>query len=293
MDILTVEGLSKSFGGVRALRDVSLSLRAGEIRAICGENGAGKSTLVKLLMGIFTPDAGSIAIDGVRQTMRGPQYAQALGLGLVAQELSLAPRLSVLDNIWLGSADVPVFHRRRDLRGRAHNALETLGAGDWDLDTPVSALSIGQQQLVEIARLLARNARLLILDEPTATLTDNEISRIIDVLKTLKARGHAILYISHRLGEVFDLCDTVTVLRNGEHVATRQVRDITRDQLIELMLGRPFGDMYPASAAGPDAGQALVVETLNVDGIVQDLSLVAPRGKILASPGRSALAPMW
>src|SRR4051812_36993287 len=221
--------------------------------------------------GHFTPDAGSIAIDGVRQTMRGPQHAQALGLGLVAQELSLAPRLSVLDNIWLGSADVPVFHRRRHLRRRAQNALETLGAGDWDLDTPVSALSIGQQQLVEIARLLARNARLLILDEPTATLTDNEISRIIDVLKTLKARGHAILYISHRLGEVFDLCDTVTVLRNGEHVATRQVRDITRDQLIEFMLGRPFGDMYPASAAGPDAGQALVVETLNVDGIVQDL----------------------
>src|SRR4029077_2994445 len=126
MDILTVEGLSKSFGGVRALRDISLSLRAGEIRAICGENGAGKSTLVKLLMGIFTPDAGSIAIDGVRQTMRGPQYAQALGLGLVAQELTLAPRLSVLDNIWLGSADVPVFHRRRDLRRRAHNAPETM-----------------------------------------------------------------------------------------------------------------------------------------------------------------------
>ncbi|MGZ5844644.1 MAG: ATP-binding cassette domain-containing protein, partial [Xanthobacteraceae bacterium] len=121
MDILTVEGLSKSFGAVRALRDVSLSLRAGEIRAICGENGAGKSTLVKSLMGIFTPDAGSIAIDGVRQTMRGPQYAQALGLGLVAQELSLAPRLSVLDNIWLGSSEVPVFHRRPALRRRARD----------------------------------------------------------------------------------------------------------------------------------------------------------------------------
>ena len=286
MGILTVEGLSKSFGGVRALRDVSLSLRAGEIRAICGENGAGKSTLVKSLMGIFTPDAGSIAIDGVRHTMRSPQQAQALGLGLVAQELSLAPRLSVLDNIWLGSADVRLFHRRRDLRRRARTALEILGAGEWDLDTPVSALSIGQQQLVEVARLLARDAQILILDEPTATLTDTEIARILDVLKTLKARGHAILYISHRLGEVFDLCDTVTVLRNGEHVATRQVPDITREQLIELMLGRPFGDMYPVGAAGPDTGDALVVEGLNVAGSVQDLSLVAPRGKILCIAGQ-------
>ena len=278
MDILTVEGLSKSFGGVRALRDVSLSLRAGEIRAICGENGAGKSTLVKSLMGIFTPDAGSIAIDGVRQTMRRPQHAQALGLGLVAQELSLAPRLSVLDNIWLGSSEVPVFHRRRALRQRARAALETLGAGDWDLDIPASALSVGQQQLVEIARLLARNARLLILDEPTATLTDTEIARILAVLKTLKARGHTVLYISHRLGEVFDLCDTVTVLRNGEHVVTRPVRDMTRERLIESMLGRPFGDMYPASAAGPDIGDALLVDKLNVAGMVRNLSLVAPRG---------------
>ena len=286
MDILTVEGLSKSFGGVRALRDVSLSLRAGEIRAICGENGAGKSTLVKSLMGIFTPDAGSIAIDGVRQTMRRPQHAQALGLGLVAQELSLAPRLSVLDNIWLGSSEVPVFHRRRALRQRARAALETLGAGDWDLDIPASALSVGQQQLVEIARLLARNARLLILDEPTATLTDTEIARILAVLKTLKARGHTVLYISHRLGEVFDLCDTVTVLRNGEHVVTRPVRDMTRERLIESMLGRPFGDMYPASAAGPDIGDALLVDKLNVAGMVRNLSLVAPRGKILCIAGQ-------
>src|SRR5258705_6907983 len=151
---------------------------------------------------------------------------------------------------------------------------------------PASALSIGQQQLVEIARLLARNARLLILDEPTATLTDTEIARILDVLKTLKARGHAVLYISHRLGEVFDLCDTVTVLRNGEHVATRPVRDMTRERLIELMLGRPFGDMYPAPAAGPDIGDAVVVDKLNVAGMVRDLSLVAPRGKILCIAGQ-------
>jgi ribose transport system ATP-binding protein/rhamnose transport system ATP-binding protein len=286
MDILTVEGLSKSFTGLSALCDVSLTLRPGEIRAICGENGAGKSTLVKLLMGIFAPDAGSIAIDGVRQTIRGPRHAQALGLGLVAQELSLAPRLSILDNIWLGSADVPVFHRRRDLRQRARDALAILGAGAWDLDLPVSALSIGQQQLVEIARLLARNTRLLILDEPTATLTDSEIARILEVLKALRAQGHAILYISHRLGEVFELCDSVTVLRNGEHVATKMVRDITREQLIELMLGRPFGDMYPGSAAAPQAGDVLVVDGLVVPGIVHQVSLAAPRGKILCIAGQ-------
>src|SRR5262249_52014727 len=144
-----------------ALRDVSLTLRAGEIRAICGENGAGKSTLVKLLMGLFAPDAGTIAIDGERRIVHGPREAQVLGLGLVAQELSLAPRLSILDNIWLGSGDVPLLYRRRALRQRAQAALDTVGAGDWDLDTPVGALGIGQRQLVEIARLIARNARLL------------------------------------------------------------------------------------------------------------------------------------
>ena len=286
MDILSVEGLSKSFAGSSALRDVSLSLRGGEIRAICGENGAGKSTFVKLLMGIFAPDRGTITIDGVRQTIRSPQQAQGLGLGLVAQELSLAPRLSILDNIWLGSADVPVFHRRRRLRHRARQALETLGAGAWDLDLPVSALSIGQQQLIEIARLLARNTRLLILDEPTATLTDTEIARILGVLKTLAAQGHAILYISHRLGEVFDLCDSVTVLRNGEHIANRSVRDITRGELIELMLGRPFGDMYPDASPPADADDAVVVQNLNVAGVVHDVSLVAPRGKILCIAGQ-------
>jgi ABC-type sugar transport system ATPase subunit len=286
MDILSVEGLSKSFAGLSALRDVSLALHAGEIRAVCGENGAGKSTLVKLLMGIFSPDAGSIAIDGERRTIRGPQQAQGLGLGLVAQELSLAPRLSILDNIWLGSADVPLFHRRRVLRTRAQQALDMVGAGAWDLDMPVSALSIGQRQLVEIARLLARKARLLILDEPTATLTDSEIARILAVLKALKAQGHAILYISHRLGEVFELCDSVTVLRNGEHVATRDVRDITREQLIELMLGRPFGEMYPAASASAGSSDAVVVEKLNVAGTVHNVSFVAPRGKILCLAGQ-------
>ena len=283
--VVSVQRVSKSYAGVQALRDVSFSLGAGEIRAICGENGAGKSTFVKLLMGITHPDSGVISIDGCVRTVSGPQLAQSLGLGLVAQELSLAPRLSIYDNIWLGSAEVPLIYRRARFRAPAQEAMEMLGIGDWDLDRPVSTLNLGQRQLVEIARLLARQARVLILDEPTATLTDAEIERILGVLKLIKAQGHSIIYISHRLGEVFDLCDSVTVFRNGEHVTTKPVSEITRDGLIELMLGRPFGEMYPTVPLQCEGSHAVVVDGLNVPGMVHDFSLVAPSGKILCLAG--------
>ena len=229
-EVLSVRSVSKAYPGVTALQDVSFSLRPGEIRGLCGENGAGKSTFVKILMGIVQPDSGSIAINGQTQVVRGPQQAQGLGLGLVAQELSLAPHLSILDNIWLGSAEVPFLHRRASFRLRAQQALATLGLADWDLDRPVSSLTIGQRQLIEIARLLARNARVLILDEPTATLSDADIERILGILKGLRAHGRSIIYITHRLGEVFELCDSVTVLRNGQHVATQPVSEVTREQ---------------------------------------------------------------
>jgi ABC-type sugar transport system ATPase subunit len=285
-EVLSVRRVSKSYPGVAALRDVSLSLRAGEIRALCGENGAGKSTFVKILMGIVQPDAGSIAIDGEAQHLQGPQQAQALGLGLVAQELSLAPHLSILDNIWLGSAEVPFLHRRASLRARAQEALTTLGIADWDLDRPVSSLTIGQRQLIEIARLLARNARVLILDEPTATLSDADIERILGILKGLRAHGRSIIYITHRLGEIFELCDSVTVLRNGQHVATQPVSSVTREQLVELMLGRSFADMYPTSPTRADHGGEVVVEDLRVPGMLHDFSMVAPRGRIVCIAGQ-------
>jgi ribose transport system ATP-binding protein/rhamnose transport system ATP-binding protein len=284
--VVSLDHVSKSFAGVRALRDVSFALGQGEIRAICGENGAGKSTLVKLLMGIVQPDAGTIAFNGEPMHVRGPQHAQALGLGFVAQELSLAPRLSVLDNIWLGSRDVPLFHRTARLRARAQAALAQLDLKDWDLDRPVLSLTMGERQMVEIARLLARDARVLILDEPTATLTDAEIARILAALKALKAQGRSIIYISHRLGEVFDLCDTVTVLRNGEHVATAPVAQVTRGQLIEQMIGRPLGDMYPADRPAPTQGGEVVVERLNVPGQVHEFTLRAPRGQIVCVTGQ-------
>ena len=218
--------------------------------------------------------------------VRGPQQAQGLGLGLVAQELSLAPHLSILDNIWLGSSEVPFLHRRATLRARAQQALATLGLADWDLDRPVSTLTIGQRQLVEIARLLARDARVLILDEPTATLSDADIERIIGILKGLRSQGRSIIYITHRLGEVFELCDSVTVLRNGQHVATQPVGEITRGHLVELMLGRSFEDMYPKATTRGDEGARVVVEDLNVPGVLHSFSMVAPRGRIVCIAGQ-------
>jgi ABC-type sugar transport system ATPase subunit len=286
MEVLSVKNVSKSYPGVAALQDVSFSLRPGEIRAICGENGAGKSTFVKILMGIVQPDSGTIAVNGQTEAIRGPQQAQALGLGLVAQELSLAPHLSILDNIWLGSAEVPFLHRRSHLRRRATAALATLGLGDWDIDRRVSTLTIGQRQLIEIARLLARDARVLILDEPTATLSDSDIERILGILKNLRSQGRSIIYITHRLGEVFELCDSVTVLRNGQHIATQPVADVTRGQLVEMMLGRSFEDMYPKAAAHRHQGDRVVVEHLNVPGTLHDFSMAAPRGRIVCIAGQ-------
>jgi ABC-type sugar transport system ATPase subunit len=283
--MLVAHQLTKSFGSVEALRGVSLSIAAGEIRGVCGENGAGKSTLMKLLMGIIRADSGTIEIDGQTQAIDSPQKAQELGLAMVAQELSLAPHLSILDNIWLGDRTVPFLHRRAKFRRRAEAALRLL-AVDYDLDRQVRSLTIGERQIVEIARLLVRDARILILDEPTATLSDIEIERMMSALRGLRAEGRSILYVTHRLGELFDICDSVTVLRNGKEVATHKIADLNRQKLIELMLGRSFEEMYPEPTGQPAATQALVISNLRIPGHVNDFSLVAPRGQITCIAGQ-------
>jgi ribose transport system ATP-binding protein/rhamnose transport system ATP-binding protein len=283
--VLGVRGLSKSFGAIAALKHVSLDIAAGEVRAICGENGAGKSTLVKILTGVYRPDAGSVTVNGEPCVIASPRHAQELGIALVAQELSLCPDLSVEDNIWLGSVKVPFFHKQAWLRERARAALDLLGASHIKLDAPVGALAIGERQLVEIARMLTRDARVLILDEPTATLTDLEIERIFAALAAIKREARSIIYITHRLGEVFRICDTVTVLRNGELVATDRVAALDRQTLIERMLGRSFVEMYP-EAPRADGAPALVVEDLSVPGRVDRFSISVPRGKIVCLAGQ-------
>ena len=280
MPILAVDGVTKRFGPNEVLKNVSLSLGAQEIRAICGENGAGKSTLVKIITGVHAADGGTVLVDGTPTEITDPQHAQELGIALVAQELSLAPALSVFDNIWLGNREVPLFHRRKELRERARAALEKVGLEELPLEAPVSRLSIGRRQLVELARMLTRDARVFILDEPTATLSDVEIERIFAALRALKDEGKSVIYITHRLGEVFQICDSVSVLRNGELVGTRRTAEIDRAQLMEMMLGRSLREMYPRYDSRP--GQPMLeVRDLWVPPVVQNFNLTAQRGMVI------------
>ena len=285
MPILAVEGVTKRFGPNEVLKNVTLSLDAQEIRAICGENGAGKSTLVKIVTGVHQPDGGRVLVDDKPTEVTSPQHAQKLGISLVAQELSLAPALSVLDNIWLGNREVPLFHRRQEFRDRARAALEKVGLGDLPLEIPVSQLSIGRRQLIELARMLTRNARVFILDEPTATLSDVEIERIFNALHALRAAGKSIIYITHRLGEVFEICDSVSVLRNGELVGTRRTAEIDRAHLMQMMLGRSLGEMYPRWESQPGEPM-LTVRNLCVPPVVQNFNLTAERGMVICLAGQ-------
>lgn len=283
--LLSVRNIAKRFGAVAALNGVTLDVGAGEIRAICGENGAGKSTLVKILTGVYHPDAGSISIKGRICTIANPRQAQEKGIALVAQELSVCPDLSVEDNIWLGSINAPFLRRSQSLRSRARQTLDLLGAPHIELDTRVDQLTLGERQIVEIARMLNREARILILDEPTATLSDAGIERIFAALVALKQQGRAILYITHRLGEVFQICDSVTVLRNGTLVETKRVTDVSRRSLIEMMLGRPFVEMYP-EPVGVHGDAALEVDELSIPGKVSSFGMRVRKGEIVCIVGQ-------
>ena len=287
--LLEVVGLDKSYGPVRAVRGLTLDVRVGEVHAICGHNGAGKSTLVKSLVGLVRPDAGTIRFDGVEMSFRNPQEAQAHGIALVNQELSLVPELSVEDNIFLGGIDVPLLYRRRRLSGRARSVLDELGLGHVQLATAVESLSIGERQLVEIARLLVRDARLLILDEPTATLSKPEIERVFRATRDLVARGRSVIFVSHRLDEVFELCDRVTVLRDGMRVGTHEMHEIDRRTLIEHMLGEMEGERSQVEHEHvlPGSGTTVVeIDRLHVPGSVEELSLSLESGIITGLAGQ-------
>ena len=278
-------GIRKAFPGVVALDGVDLEVRRGEVHVLLGENGAGKSTLVKILSGACDKDAGAISIDGAEVDIDGPRHARELGIGVIYQELTLVPTLSAAENILLGREPRRGFGLvdRRRLRDSARQALDQVGAS-FDAGRRVASLTVAEQQLVEIARALSLDARILIMDEPTSALSERETQTLFAAIRRLTARGVAIVYISHRLAEIFEIGDRVTVLRDGRHVATREIRGADRRELVRLMANRDVEDQIPKRAV-PIGEEVLRVDGLTRGGVLHDVSFTVRAGEVVCLAG--------
>jgi ribose transport system ATP-binding protein len=281
-----MRGVSKRFGATRALHRVSLEVRPGEVLALVGENGAGKSTLMKVLSGAHPPDEGEMRLDGEPYRPRNPLDARRSGVAMIYQELSLAPHLSVMENILLGiEPTAGPLVRWPEMRRRATAALREIGIGDMPPETPVRQLSVAQQQMVEIARSVALESRVLVLDEPTSSLTRRDIDRLFSLIRSLRARGKSIIYISHFLEEVQEISDRFAVLRDGESVGEGNTADTPIDRIIAYMVGREVTDLYPRSPRRDDGEVILEVRNLAGTTKPQSASLTLRRGRVLGIAG--------
>jgi rhamnose transport system ATP-binding protein len=283
--ILELKKISKSFSGVEVLHEVSLAVRPGEVHALLGENGAGKSTLVKIITGVHHPDKGEILLNGEPVHFSDARDSRQAGIAAIYQELSLFPDLDVAENIFAGRQPVALGGRVdwRKLYVEAGKLLESLGV-QLDLRQKARTLSIAQQQMVEIARAFSINARILIMDEPTSSLTLHEVDDLFRLVRRLRAEGTAIIFISHRLEELFSLADRVTVLRDGSYVDTRAMKEVTRDDLIRMMVGRTITNLFPKQDVRP-GDVVLKVENLSRAGSFHDVSFELRRGEILGLAG--------
>ncbi|WP_404401426.1 sugar ABC transporter ATP-binding protein [Pelagibacterium halotolerans] len=285
--ILKISKLSKSFGPIRALDAVDFELRKGEIHAIAGENGAGKSTLMNIIDGILQPDSGEIHFDGQKVSIASPATAQRLGIGFVHQEIALCPDVSVAENIFMAATNLSktLLMDYGDLEARAGTVLRTLG--DIPPTRLVRDLSISQQQLVEIAKALTLDCRVLILDEPTAALTEKEAQILFGIMRDLADKGISIIYISHRMVEIFDNCDRVSVFRDGRYITTRDVMDITPEDVVAAMVGRVIENLYPEKQQAHEKSDAVILEVENLTEATRfrNVSFALRRGEILGLAG--------
>ena len=282
--LLEMREIDKSFPGVQALNGVDLDLYSGEVLALLGENGAGKSTLIKILGGAHAPTAGNVLVGGREVDLSTPHASQAAGIGIIYQEFNLVPHLSARENIFLGQeSGRGGFIDTGEERRKAFDLFRRLGT-PIDPEQRCSDMTVAQQQVVEIAKALSQDARILVMDEPSATLTPQEVERLLKIVRELRTQGLGIIYISHRLEEVYEISDRIMVLRDGSHVATRPTGELGREALIELMVGRKLENEFPSHE--PRIGdERLEVRELSRGTAVRDISFSARAGEILALTG--------
>ena len=282
--VIRLEGISKAFGPTRALHDMHLSGAAGSVHAVLGENGAGKSTLMKILSGVIRPDAGRVVLAGEEVRLSSPQQARAAGISTIFQEFCLLPNLSVAENLFLGREPRAGARRSRAERDRRTRHVLARMSMSLDPDTPVAALGVGQQQMVEIAKGIAADARVFVFDEPTAALASHEARTLFALVEGLRDEGRTVFYVSHRLDEVFALCDTITVMKDGEHVLTVPAAKTTHAEVVEAMVGRPLSELFgrrDTCAGAP----LLVADGLTAGGASAPLELSVARGEIVGIAG--------
>jgi ribose transport system ATP-binding protein len=285
--LISVKRLSKSFPGVRALHEVQLELMAGEVHTVMGENGAGKSTLMKILAGVYTRDSGEILYDGQPVDFASPREAQAMGVCIIHQELQLMNHLSVAQNMFIGREPrgrLGLFLDEDKLNEQAREILARMHV-NLDPRAVVGTLTVASQQMVEIAKALSFDSRVLIMDEPTSALNDAEIAELFRIIRELKSRGVGIIYISHKMDELKQISDRVTVLRDGEYVATVTARDTSVESIIGMMVGRALTDVAPSQSVAGAGEVALEVKNLNAGPLVRDVSFALRKGEILGFAG--------
>ncbi len=286
--VLELKNIVKVFPGVRALDNMQLQLEEGELHAVCGENGAGKSTLMKVITGVYKPDEGEIILKGETIKISNPNDAYAKGIAIIYQETSLFPELTVLENIFIGHEPtkqilgIPVIDYS-EMRKRATQIFNKLGI-EIDLDGLVSELGVATKQMVEIAKALTYEAEILILDEPTAALTNREVRALFETIARLKSEGVSMIYISHRLEEIFEIADRVTIVRDGQYVATALTKEVDSNQLISWMVGRSVSELYPKVQVNI-GDNVLEVKELNQHGVLSDINLHLRKGEILGVAG--------
>ncbi len=283
--VVELKNITKRFPGVVAMRNMSIGIRPGEIHGLIGENGAGKSTLIKVLTGVHIPEEGDIYVDGEKKVFKNPVQAREAGIACVYQELNIVSQLSVVDNVFMGRAikKGPLLDYAK-MEAVAKEALTTLGHPEINVKTECGKLGIGLQQMVEIAKAVSLDAKLIIMDEPTSSLGKEEIEQLMDTVRNLKKKGIAILFVSHKLEELFELCDRVTVMRDGEHIVTEDITNITEDQLISAMVGRTLDNLFPKEF-GEKGDVWLEGRNLNEAGVLHDVSFKAHAGQITCFAG--------